>query len=135
MEFDEDNYRNETDCQSNRENHSSGLGNKLGWVISCLIIAVLAIVSLLIGAGNVIDIVVKVISIAGGGSLLRGIILAPFFVIGVVQIVRGFFAVVEKDSDRFEQKHFNTNKGSNLFGLYFLITIFGYAAVCLAIVF
>jgi hypothetical protein len=135
MEFDEDSYHEEADCQSNSENHSNGLGSKVGWVISCLIIAVLAIASLLIGAGSMIDIIVKVISVAGGGSVLRGIILAPFFVIGSAQIIRGFFAVVEKDADRFERKYHNTNKGTNLFGLYFLITILGYIAVCLAVVF
>ena len=50
---------------------------------------------------------------------------------GVIQVVRGFAAVIEKDEDKFNDK----KNGDTLYGLYFIATIMGYAAVALAIVF
>lgn len=105
--------------------------NKLGWIFLCLFVASFALLSIAVTAGSIGTMVVKVFTIAGGGSWVRGLILTPFFIIGVVQIVRGFAAVIEKTEDKFNEK----KNGATLFGLYFISTIIGYVAVVLSIVF
>lgn len=68
---------------------------------------------------EVFDMILKI----GCGSFIIGILLAPFVVVGVINIVRGFFAVIEKDGEKFY------GKKDWKAGVYLLITIAGYAAV------
>lgn len=109
--------------------------SKSGWIICGAVIAVLLVASTLLGAASVISIVLEVIRISGGGSVVRGIILTPFFVLGVVQLIRGFGYILDEDSIWFENKFRGRDKGSTAFGLYIIATILGYMAVALAIVF
>lgn len=105
--------------------------NKLGWVFLSLFVAFFVLLSIAVTVGSGATMVVRVFTIAGGGSWVRGLILTPFFIMGVIQVVRGFAAVIEKDEDKFNDK----KNGDTLYGLYFIATIMGYAAVALAIVF
>ena len=68
---------------------------------------------------GVFDIIIKI----GGGSFIIGMLLTPFVVVGVINIVRGFLVVMEKDGEKFYgEKDWKA-------GIYLLITIAGYAAV------
>lgn len=61
------------------------------------------------------------------GCFLINLLILPFVVIGVINIGRGFFAVIEKDGVRFYgEKEWKV-------GLYLVITMAGYAAVFYAI--
>lgn len=104
---------------------------KLGWVLGGIFLVCLCSLSALTGIGSVIEIIVKVISIAGGGSLVRGILMAPFFVFGVVQIVRGFMQALDRPIPYYYSK--KTGKRYDMSTLYFLAMIGGYYAVFSAI--
>lgn len=106
---------------------------KLGWLLGGIITACLCLLSILMGFGSVIEIAVKVISIAGGGSLIRGIIMAPFFVFGVIQIVRGFMDALDRPIPYYYSK--KTGKRYDMSTWYFLAMIGGYGAVFAAIYF
>ena len=103
---------------------------KIGWILLGLIAAAIALFSLLLGLGSVADIVIKIVTIAGGGSIVKGIIMAPFFIFGAVQIFRGFCAVLNADMEKMNAK------GESIWHwLYIPSTIIGYIAVILAICF
>lgn len=101
---------------------------KIGWIFLGLIVAAIALFSILLSLGSVAEIVVKIISIAGGGSIVRGIITAPFFVFGVVQIFRGACAVFDADLKKMEAL-----EESIWHYLYIPATIVGYIAVIMAL--
>lgn len=117
------------------EEKPKGFWRRSGFIISCIIVFAFIAISVLIGGAAVIRMVLKIISIAGGGSLIRGIILAPFFVFGVIQIIRGFSVHIEDAGYDFENKYGKTPKGDFLYTLYFLASIASYFAVALAIYF
>lgn len=57
------------------------------------------------------------------GSFLIKLLVFPFFVIGAINLGRGFFAIIEKDGEKFYgEKYWKV-------AVYMLITIAGYAAV------
>lgn len=60
------------------------------------------------------------------GCFLINLLILPFAVIGAISIVRGFFAIIEKDGEKFYGEKWKA-------GIYLLITIAGYAAVFYAI--
>ena len=62
------------------------------------------------------------------GAFILQILTLPFLIIGVINIFRGFCAVLEKDEKTFELKR------AWHFALYLIIMIAGYLAVALAIV-
>lgn len=101
---------------------------KIGWIFLGLIVAAIALFSILLSLGSVAEIVVKIISIAGGGSIVRGIITAPFFVFGAVQIFRGACKVFDADL-----KKMNETDESLWHYLYIPATIAGYIAVIIAL--
>lgn len=61
------------------------------------------------------------------GYFIINLIAIPFILIGVINIFRGFAAVLEKDEQNLEFKKYWH------FAIYFIITIAGYFAVFLAI--
>lgn len=86
-------------------------------------IALVLLLSLAAVFQDVFDIILKI----GGGSIIIGILLTPFVIFGVINIGRGFFAVLEKDGEKFYgEKNWKV-------AIYFLVTIAGYAAVFYAI--
>lgn len=110
------------------------LREKLGSFLLSAFVIVFVIASIVIGALSCLDIVIKVLTIAGCGSWKRGILAAPFFILGAVQILRGFFSIFSKDAEWVERHYSKKKFGYALFVLYFISTIAGYAAVCAAIV-
>ena len=65
----------------------------------------------------------------GGGSLFTGILTTPFFLFGIVQIIRGAFSTFSKDTKRLEEKYGNTNKGYIIFIVNSILTLLGYYTV------
>lgn len=96
--------------------------NILGYVFIALII----FIPLAIAFQNIYDVVLKI----GRGSLVAGIVLTPFVIIGVINIFRGIFAVLEMDEAKYGHK---VGEGWK-FSLYLLIHIGGYLAVFYAII-
>lgn len=101
---------------------------KIGIVLFTIVIIAIALFSLFLGFSSVADIIVKVVSFVGCGSIGWGIILAPFFIFGVVQIIRGFFAIIENDLNQV-----NSKKYSIWHYLYIPASILGYIAVALVL--
>ena len=62
------------------------------------------------------------------GYFILNILMAPLILIGGINVIRGFCAVLEKDGDKFEYE-----KGWKI-SLYMLITIASYFALAMAIV-
>ena len=100
---------------------------KIGIILLGVILAAIALFSLFISFGSVAEIIAKIVSIAGGGSMVRGIIAAPFFIFGIVQIIRGFCAIINVDL-----KKINETSESLWHYLYIPATIAGYIAVIIA---
>lgn len=100
---------------------------KLGWLLGSIILACICLLWVFLGVGSAIDTVVSVVKIAGHGSLIRGIVLAPFFVFGCIQIIRGFIKVLESSNPCYCSK--KTGKCYDLSSLYFLAMVIGYFAV------
>ena len=93
-----------------------------------IVCAALAILSVFLGLGSSAEIVIKIVKVAGGGSLIKGIVMAPLFVFGVVQIFRGLCAIIQSDTEKMSAS------GESLWHyLYIPATIAGCVAVILAI--
>lgn len=101
--------------------------SKLGWALGGIAVACFCLFSVFVGVDSVVKAVVAVVTIAGHGSLIRGIILAPFFVFGCFQIIRGFIKVLESaDPYYYSEKR---GKRYDLSSLYFLAMVIGYLTV------
>lgn len=103
------------------------LFEKIGFVFNCTIVIAIALLSLFLGLGSVADVVVKFVTIAGGGSIGLGIVMIPFFVVGIVQIFRGVLKVMDEDI-----KKMNNDEHIFWYLLYIPATILGYIAVVVA---
>jgi hypothetical protein len=96
---------------------------KIGWILLGIIVVAIALCSALLGLGSVAEIVVKIVSIAGGGSVVLGIIISPFFVFGAIQLFRGACKVFDADLKKMNEQ------GESLWHyLYIPATILGYIA-------
>ena len=72
----------------------------------------------------------EILRIAGGGSIIRGILTAPIFVFGIIQIFRGFRSIFDADL-----KKMCTKNDSIWNYLYIPATALGYIAVFMVIYF
>lgn len=95
-------------------------------IIFYVIIAVVILVPLAIAFQDVFDVILKI----GGGSILKGIILLPFAVLGFINAFRGFGAVLEMD----EAKYGHLIKRNWQLGIYFILYIGGYFAMYYVII-
>lgn len=111
------------------------LKEKLGSFLLSAFVIVFVIASIVIGVLSCLDIVINVLTIAGWGSWKRGILAAPFFILGAVQILRGFFSIFTKDAEWFECHYSRKKYGFGLFAIYVISTIAGYFAVYAAFAF
>ena len=100
----------------------------------CLLLLFI-LIPVLIGLGSVFTIFAKVFLFVGGGSLVRGILMTPFFIFGVIQIVRGFAAIFDDDLENIEAKVQHKKNGYLLTALYVISLFAGYLAVFFAIFF
>lgn len=101
---------------------------KIGIIFFSVILIAIALFSLFLGFGSVAEIVVKIIKVAGGGSIMQGVVAAPFFIFGVIQIFRGACKVFDSDL-----KKMNESNESLWHYLYIPATIVGYVAVIIAL--
>lgn len=86
-----------------------------------LLIALVVLVPLIVASHDVFGLISKI----GGGSLIIGIILTPFVIIGGVNVFRGFCAVLEKD----DAKYGHILNKNWKFIIYLLLHIGGYLAL------
>ena len=106
--------------------------------IGILILAIIILVSLGASLIQIGTAILNIITIAGGGSVIRGIFIVPFFIFGVVQIFRGFTLLMEKlehSDHRFIITFKKSYKSYDLTWLYFPITLVSYISVFFAIFF
>jgi hypothetical protein len=90
--------------------------SKFGWYIFIAIIILIPLSIMLLE-------IISALRAIGGGSIIKGIIVAPFALVGAINFFRGFCAVIERDAETYD---FDKGwKGS----VYLIITILGYAAL------
>lgn len=66
----------------------------------------------------------KLFEAMGGGSAFLGIIFAPFFIIGVIQVFRGFCSIFDNDLKKMD------TKGDSILNYFYIpATVIGYIAV------
>jgi hypothetical protein len=103
---------------------------KIGWILLGIFVAAVSLFSVFLGLGSVAEMVIKIVEIAGGGSIIRGIIMAPFFIFGAIQIFRGACKVFDEDLRKMDSR-----KDSIWNYFYIPATIIGYIAVIMAVCF
>lgn len=101
---------------------------KTGLLLFLLVCGAIALFSLLLGLGSVAEVLVKIVKIAGGGSIGLGVLMAPFFLFGVIQMFRGFCAIFDADL-----KKINDSSESFWHYLYIPATVIGYIVVIVAL--
>ena len=93
-------------------------------IASYVLIAVVILVPLAI---YFYDVFLKI----GRGSLIAGIVITPFVIIGIINVIRGVGAVLEMD----EAKYGHKLKKNWKFGVYLLLHIGGYLALFYALIY
>ena len=98
------------------------LKENLFWIILALIVIVVVI-------SDLWEIILNI----GNGSWFRGLIFLPFATIGIIQIIRGVFAIFEKDLP-LNIPYNSLSKGTQIFTiLYYIITIISLAILFVVI--
>ena len=97
---------------------------KIGWILLGIFVAAVTLFSVFLGLGSVAEMIIKIVEIAGGGSIIRGIIMAPFFIFGAIQIFRGACKVFDEDLQKMDSR-----KDSIWNYFYIPVTILGYISV------
>lgn len=102
--------------------------------IGILLLVILGLLVVGVNLYRIGDIIVNIVLYVGNGSIVRGIICAPFFIFGVIQIIRSFLLMGDKAKEeameglfRFNSK--KTDREFNLGGLYVLLTFICYLLV------
>lgn len=77
---------------------------------------------------------VDIISYVGNGSIVRGIIFSPFFIFGVIQIIRSFLLLGEKVQNEASEGLFQfvskkSDRAFNFGGAYVILTFICYILV------
>lgn len=72
----------------------------IGVALAFLLIVSMCVSGILATFTAIYNILLKI----GGGSIVWGIILAPFATIGIICVIRGLWAVMEKDGEKLENK-------------------------------
>ena len=94
-------------------------------ILGCVCIAMVVFIPLAIMIQDLYDVILNI----GRGSFILGIALTPLIIIGGINLLRGFGAVLEMD----EAKYGNRAGKGWKFYLYLLIHIVSYLAVFYAI--
>lgn len=74
------------------------------WVILSILVIAIALFSLFTTFASVFDILIKIIKIAGFGSIGWGVVISPFFIFGAIQIFRGFCSIFNSDLKKIGEK-------------------------------
>jgi hypothetical protein len=88
-----------------------------------LFLILIAIVVILCACFNLVSFCEPIVLTLGGGSILRGILLLPFAIFGMIQIIRGSIKVFDSDANNMESI---LTKYEWVAPLYFLLSIFSY---------
>lgn len=100
-------------------------------------ILLLLAVFLLIAFGGLLDlanIFTKIALYIGNGSVVRGFILIPFFIFGIVQIIRSFLMIGNKAQEEAQEGLFRffskkSDRGIDFGGVYIILTFVCYLLV------
>lgn len=106
------------------------LFKSIGWVIFAIVIISIALFSIFVTFGSVFEVLIKIIKIAGFGSIGLGIFITPLFIYGCIQVVRGFCSIFDYDLKKMDEK-----KESIWNYFYIPVTFLGYISVFLVIYF
>ena len=94
-------------------------------ILFYIAIALIILIPLAIAFQDVFPVILKI----GGGSIITGILLFPFVILGCINIFRGIGAVLTMDENKFGHKI----KGWKFY-LYLVIHLGGYFALFYAII-
>lgn len=100
----------------------------VGWVIFAIVIIAIVLFSIFVTFGSVFEVLIKIIKIAGFGSIGLGIFITPLFIYGCIQVIRGFCSIFD-----FDLKKMNEKEESIWNYFYIPVTILGYISVFLVI--
>lgn len=95
-------------------------------ILICLVLTAIILVPLVIAFQDVYDVIYEI----GGGSVIVGIIVTPFAIIGGINFLRGFGAVLEMD----EEKYGHIIKKDWQLRIYFFFHICSYIALFYVII-
>lgn len=103
-------------------------------ILICVGILVLVVLFLLTEGAKV----VTLLSYVGNGSIARGIFLTPFFIFGIVQMIRSFLLLGNKVQQEAERGLFRfvskkSDRGFDLGGLYIILSLVCYILVFVVI--
>jgi len=103
------------------------------WIFLAIIMIIIVIGCIVVGAYDFIQDVWYFIINIGGGSWVKGLIFFPFCIMGIIQVVRGFFAIIQKDLPEDIPYIKLPWKQKALSYLYWISTILGYAILFISI--
>ena len=95
-------------------------------IIFYVILTIVVLVPLAIAFHDIFDIILKI----GSGSIIAGMLLLPFAIIGGINVFRGFGAVLGMD----ESKYGHLIKKNWQLAIYFILYIGGYLALFYVII-
>ena len=109
----------------------------LKYALICVGILLLIALGLLIASVGLLrfwSIIVNIVSYIGNGSIFRGIIFTPFFIFGIVQIIRSFLMIGSKAQEEAQEGLFRfffkrSDRGFDFGGLYVILTFVCYLLV------
>ena len=96
------------------------------WILLAIICIIIFIAAFSIGVIEMFQVLWTIIIKIGDGSWIKGLIFLPFATIGLIQVTRGFFAILKKDiPDNIPYDSLST-KSKVLIWLYLICTAAGY---------
>lgn len=95
---------------------------------TAVIIAIILGIPTLLGLACVGGFAMEFVQIVGNGSMWLGIAVIPFFVFGIIQMLRGFLAIVDRDIKKLDSMGESIWHSIGML-LCFPATIAGYIAV------
>lgn len=109
----------------------------LKYIFTGVGILLLIVLGLLVFGINLYTIgafLVDIISYVGNGSIVRGIILTPFFILGVIQIIRSFLLIGDKAKKEASEGLFlfpskKSDRAIDFGGVYVILTFISYILV------
>ena len=104
------------------------------FLIGTLLIIVLGLLFAGVSLFRIWDFFVNVATYIGNGSIVRGIIFTPFFIFGIVQIIRSFLMIGNKAQEEAQEGLFRffskkSDRGFDFGGLYIILTFVCYLLV------
>ena len=102
------------------------LGNVGFWAVVALIFIIIPVASIVVGLYSSFDSIVEFLTKIGSGSWFVGLLIAPFAILAVIQVIRGAIALSEIDADILD---LHQSKQDWKASVYCVINLLGYAAL------